>query len=351
MKSEYFLGKIRHSRGVMKLISHLRMFDRSAVAKERQKIISLYEAYGEKMTKEAFGVDRKLIHLWKKRVKERKGLQGLSPGSQAPKNPRRSKIDIRIVEYIRTQREFVPKMSKKKLKPLLDEFCRKESLSAISTATIGRVIKRNHFFFYKAGRVYHNPESKWAKDSLKTRKKARIRHTPKPAGIGYIQMDTVEKIIDGRKWYLYQAIDVKGKSALSLTYKTLNSQNSVDFFKKLVYVLPYKIKVVQTDNGKEFLKDFRAYLERQGVKHLFIYPHSPRINGVVERFNRTLNEDFFEPNLHLIHDQKAYNQKLAEYMIYYNCQRQHESLNNMTPIDYLIQKGGMSNMLWTCTKT
>jgi len=44
MKSEYFLGKIRHSRGVMKLISHLRMFDRSAVAKERQKIISLYEA-------------------------------------------------------------------------------------------------------------------------------------------------------------------------------------------------------------------------------------------------------------------------------------------------------------------
>ncbi|KKP38331.1 MAG: hypothetical protein UR29_C0016G0001, partial [Candidatus Woesebacteria bacterium GW2011_GWC2_33_12] len=32
-----------------------------------------------------------------------------------------------------------------------------------------------------------------------------------------------------------------------------------------------------------------------------------------------------------------------------NCQREHESLNNMTPTNYLIQEGGMSNMLGTYT--
>lgn len=162
-------------------------------------------------------------------------------------------------------------------------------------------------------------------------------------------MDTVEKIINGQRWHMYQAIDVKGKSALSLTYKRLNSKNTVDFFKKFQLILPYKVTTVQTDNGKEFLKEFRKYLQKQNIKHLFIYPRCPRINGVVERFNRTLKEDFIEPNLHLIYNQKQYNKNLAKYMIYYNCQRPHESLNNMTPTTLLIQKGGMSKMLRSYT--
>ncbi len=149
---------------------------------------------------------------------------------------------------------------------------------------------------------------------------------------------------------MYQAIDVKGKSALSLTYKHLNSKNTVDFFKKLELVLPYKITTVQTDNGKEFLKDFRIYLEKQKIKHIFIYPRMSKINGVVERFNRTIQDDFIDPNLHLVYNQKQYNNNLAKYLIYYNLQRPHESLNDMTPIDYLIKQKGMSNMLWTYTK-
>lgn len=114
MKSRCILGKIRHSREVIKLISHLRMFDRSKVAKERQKIISFYDTYGEKATYQAFGVNRKLVYLWRKRIKVRDGLNGLVPHSQAPKNPRRSRIDAMIIEFIRSKREFVPRMSKKK---------------------------------------------------------------------------------------------------------------------------------------------------------------------------------------------------------------------------------------------
>jgi len=164
-------------------------------------------------------------------------------------------------------------------------------------------------------------------------------------------MDTVEKIIDGQKWFMYQAIDVLGKTALSLTYKKCNSKNTVDFSKKFTQMLPYKITTVQTDNGKEFKKEFKKYLSKNKIIHVFTYPRCPKVNGVVERFNRTLKEDFIEPNLHLIYNQKQYNKNLAKYMIYYNCQRPHENLNNMTPTTFLIQKGGMSKMYRARTKT
>jgi len=47
MKSEYVLGKIRHSKEVIKLISHLRRYDQSEVAKERQKIIAFMKLTGK----------------------------------------------------------------------------------------------------------------------------------------------------------------------------------------------------------------------------------------------------------------------------------------------------------------
>lgn len=348
MKSGFILGTIDSPKGVMKLVSHLKLFDTNEVAKERQRIICFYDTYGEKATKEAFNIDRKIIYVWKKRIKKAKSLTGLIPYSTKPKTLRKSVVDSKTINFIKNQREFVPRMSKKKLKPILDEYCKKENLSLISEATIGRIIKRNNFFSDRSGKVYHNPSSKYAQ--RKSQKVRRVNHAPHPTDFGYVQLDTVEKIIDGTRWYMYQAIDVKGKAALSLTYKHLNSQNTVDFIKKFQLILPYKIRIVQTDNGKEFKKYFSKYLEDQNIPHLFTYPKHPKINGVVERFNRTIQEDFIDPNLDLIYDQKAYNLKLSQYLIYYNCQRIHESLNNMTPINFLIQKGGMSNMLGSCTR-
>jgi len=349
MQSEYVMSKIKHSKEVISLINHLRHFDKSEIAKERQRIITFYEHNGEKATKEAFNVDRKIIYVWNRRVKIRKGIQGLVPDSQAPKMPRKSVVNSKIVDFIKAKREFVPRMSKKKLKPLLDEFCLSENIKTISVPTIGRIIKRNNFFFYKQGRMYHNPASKWAQNSVKRKKRERIKHSPKPKDFGHIQIDTVLKVIDGQRWYMYQAIDVKGKSALSLTYKTLNAKNTIDFFKKFTFFLPSQVVIVQTDNGPEFLGDFDEYLKQQNIIHLFTYPRCPKVNGVIERFNRTIQEEFIDPNLHLIYNQPEYNRKLADYLIYYNCQRVHESLNDTTPTNYLIQKGGMSNMLGSYT--
>lgn len=112
--------------------------------------------------------------------------------------------------------------------------------------------------------------------------------------------------------------------------------------KKLIFVAPFPIKSIQTDNGLEFLGEFESYLKRLDITHLFIYPRCPKINGVIERFNRTIQEDFLDQNLHLIHSPKEFSLKLSQYLLFFNSQRVHEALNYMTPLDHLMQKGGMS---------
>lgn len=341
--------RIAPTKGVTNMISHLRRFDVSAVAKERLKILKFYQVYGEVATKEAFGVDRKIIYIWKRRFKRSLGnISSLVPYSTAPKRVRSIQISPEVLSFIKSLRESYPGLGKRKIKPILDDFCEAKNLPIYSEAKIGRIIKFYKLSYQKTGRVYHDPSSGFAKNKAKIRK-LRVRYSPKPTDFGYIQMDTVVRLVDGIKYYFYDAIDTKGKFALSLPYKNLNSINTVDFMKKLTFVAPFKIKTVQTDNGLEFLGAFEAYLERIGIKHLFTYPRCPKINGVVERFNRSLQEEFINQNLYLIHNPQEFSLKLSDYLLFYNQQRVHQALNYMTPLQYLIQKGGMSKMYWSRT--
>jgi transposase InsO family protein len=52
--------------------------------------------------------------------------------------------------------------------------------------------------------------------------------------------------------------------------------------------------------------------------------------------NRTLQDEFINDNIFLLVDDiDAFNRKLMDYLIWYNTQRPHKSLNNLTPIDFL----------------
>jgi transposase InsO family protein len=344
------LGTITHTEGVINMVSSLRRFSQDEVATERLKIINFYDKHGECETKEAFSVGRKTIHVWKKRLSLSQGkLVSLIPTSTKPIKARGMQTDPRVVSFIKSLREAHPRLGKEKIYPLLVSFCKEKGIIPIKESTIGKVIKRNKLFYQKQGKMYHNPASKCAKRT-KT-KRLRIRYAPKHKDLGHIQMDTILRFQDGIKYYLYTAIDTKGKFAFCLPYKTLTSTNTLDFYLKLIQVILYKIKSVQTDNGLEFLGFFDAHLQRQCVPHVFTYPRCPKINGVVERFNRSIQDEFVDSNLHLIHNQKIFSSKLADYLLFYNCVRVHKSLENITPMAYLIQKGVMSNNSVTYTLT
>ena len=332
------------------MLKSMRRFSKDEVAQERLRIIEFYKEYGEKAAIKAFGIKRNTVFVWKKRLKDgRNSLASLIPTSTTPKTQRRMTTNLRIVSEIKQLREKYPRLGKDKIRPILNKYCLKERLTPISTSTIGKVIKRNRFFFQKGGRIYHDPSSKWTKNKAKLRR-TRVRYSPKPTEIGYLEMDTVLRFVDGIKYYFYQAVDVKGKFAFSWMYKHLNSQNTVDFLKKVEYVFPFPIKVIQTDNGLEFLGDFEKYLEKRNIAHVFIYPRCCKINGVVERFNRTVQENFIDNNLDIIHSPKMFLEKLIDYLLFYNTERVHEAHGNQkSPMDYLISEGGMSKMSATHT--
>ncbi|EKD62765.1 MAG: integrase catalytic region [uncultured bacterium] len=290
-------------KGVMRMVPSLRKFDSSEVAKKRMEMIRFYDAHGEAITKQAFGVDRKVISRWKQRLKNGEGsLSSLVPKSTRPHQTRQPATKAQIVEFIREQRKKHFRLGKDKIKIFLDRFCREKSIPTISVSTIVNVIKRNKFFFQKASKTYHDPASKWAQNQVKKKKRLRVKHSPKPIDWGYINSDSVERVTDGIKEYFISAIDVKMKFALTLNYKRLTSQNMTDFYHRFKDLYPGKVRVWQSDNGSENLGSFDEQLKKDGVPHCFIYPRCPQIDTYIERYNRTIQDEFIYPNLDAIHD-------------------------------------------------
>lgn len=235
-------GRIKGAKGVMSMIYSLRRFSQSEVAQQRMKIIKFYQQYGEKATKEAFGADRKVVSRWCQRLKDSGGKQeSLAPYSTRPHYLREGQTDPQIVAFIREQREKHYRIGKEKLKVMLDKYCWEKEISSVSSSTIGNIIKRNHFFFQKEGRIYHNPSSGWARNKTKKRKRLRAKHSPKSDYPGYIVSDAVERITDGIKDYFISAIDAKGKFALTLNYQRLTSKNMKDFYFRFKDTYPGEI--------------------------------------------------------------------------------------------------------------
>ncbi len=155
--------------------------------------------------------------------------------------------------------------------------------------------------------------------------------------------------LDRLKVYFYSAIDIKGKAAISLPYSHCASRNAMDFFQRLQQVYPLPIRDVQTDNGAEFLGEFDEYLQEQRIPHRFSYPRCPRINGCVERYQRTLSEEFIEVHEDSIREPQEFLRHLGEYLVFYNSERIHHALGKQTPLGYLLSQKQMSKMSVTHT--
>jgi transposase InsO family protein len=54
------------------------------------------------------------------------------------------------------------------------------------------------------------------------------------------------------------------------------------------------VHVVQTYNGGEFQSQFHWHLESRDVRHRYIRPRTPRLNGKVERSHRVDDQEFYQ---------------------------------------------------------
>lgn len=104
------------------------------------------------------------------------------------------------------------------------------------------------------------------------------------------------------RYYQITAIDEYSRKRYMELVKENSNYTTSEFLKRLEKNLGFKIKLVQTDNGFEFVNDkdvtnkktrFEKYLEKLDIKHKRIRPYSPWQNGIVERSHKIDNELFY----------------------------------------------------------
>jgi len=114
------------------------------------------------------------------------------------------------------------------------------------------------------------------------------------------------------------------------------------------YSLTSKVR----DQGWGSINRFEQIIAKQGIVHFFTYPRYPKQNGVIERFNRTLQEEFVDQYAYLLEEPepKAFNDKLIDYLLFYDTQRPHNTLNNQEPMKVVVDYLKKSNRYGTDTK-
>lgn len=154
-------------------------------------------------------------------------------------------------------------------------------------------------------------------------------------------MKFLERIPGTRKrFYQFTAIDDCTRIRVLKIYDACNQKTAIQFIDEVIRRLPFRVHVVQTDNGAEFQSKFRWHLQDRDVRHVYIRPRTPRLNGKVERSHRIDDEEFYQvledsavrESIHL------FNKKLREWEDYYNFDRPHGALDGQTPYERLLEK-------------
>jgi transposase InsO family protein len=90
-------------------------------------------------------------------------------------------------------------------------------------------------------------------------------------------------------------------------------------------------QAVMSDNAKVYgSRRFQAALKAAGARHILTPPYTPRWNGKVERFIRTLQEEWAYAHTWQSSSDRA--RALRSYVRYYNRRRPHSSLGDRPPI-------------------
>ena len=236
------------------------------------------------------------------------------------------RVDYRITEFIREFREQHGNIDRRKIKIMLDAYCTEFNITPISTSLIGKIIRRKHFFS-------HIPAPK-RKRLLFSRQ--RTKRSPKVTKSGYLELDSITVYVNNQRFLFITVMDVYTKIAWARLVPSLSAKQATLTLETFIARTQYTIHTVQTDNGSEFLGTFHTYLETKQIKHIFSYPRSPRVNGYIERFNRTIQEEFILRCDEVYYaDESIIITKLNQYLDWYNTKRPHMALNYLSPQQFV----------------
>ncbi len=122
---------------------------------------------------------------------------------------------------------------------------------------------------------------------------------------GHIHMDVKYLTkLEGKRSYLYVAIDRLTRYVYAEILYNLEPSTAADFVERFVGHFPYEVIKIITDNGFEWTDRCWGFVKqkatgkhpvdliciRHGINHKLTKIRRPQTNGMVERFNRRVNE-------------------------------------------------------------
>ena len=270
-----------------------------------------------------YGISRPTFYKWRNRYAEH-GEDGLRDRSSRPRHsPRETDADVvGKILYLRQSYHFGP------LKIAM--YLHRYHDISISDSGVWRILKRLGVNRLPASQRYRPHERRW-------------KRYEKPLPGHQVQVDVkfiepIEGVTD-RRYYQYTAIDDCTRLRVLQIFPRSNQKTAIAFVDYLLARLPFPVEAIQTDNGSEFQSGFHWHLLDRGIRHAYITPATPRLNGKVERSHRIDAEEFYRRLEGLvIDDSELFNDRLREWEDFYNFDRPHGSLGGQTPYERLRQK-------------
>lgn len=342
-------NKFRHTKGFISGWERMLRFRHMITekAKRRIRILAFWEKHGNEATEEAFKVSGRTLFRWQAALKKSGGkLEGLNAISTAPKRRRTRNVSPGLPDRMITLRREHPRLGKDKLRVILVQ----EGYTS-SVSTIGRILSD----LKKQGRIsvptplsFKGHTGTFTERAFKRKKKLR-----RPQGYRVLEVDTVVRFIDGVKRYILTGVDTERRTAFAACYTNHGSASAADFLRKAAVALPDCPTAIQTDNGSEFALHFERACREHRLTHFHTYPRSPKMNAHVERFNRTLDEEFLRFNRALLRDDvRLFNERLVDWLLWYNGERPHYALGQVAPFRFMMLSlpVGECQMWWTYTR-
>ena len=298
----------------------------TAQAKVRQKWFEFYFSHNRNasLTCRHFGISRKTFYKWLDRY-DSEGLEGLGDRSRAPCRKRKKMIDLEAERRIINLRKKYIRYGK-------------EKLAVIYQKVYGEKVSRWHIqCTIEDHELYYHPinhEKEMHRRRLGQKKKRITQLERKEKKGFFFQLDTKVMWWNSQKRYIFTAVEKDYKLAYAWMHTSASSLKAADFLARLNHLVDSKIELLQTDNGSEFAKNFEKACQVLKIDHYFSRVKTPKDNAGVERFHRTLKDEFIQLG-NFSPFPEVFNPLLTEWLIEYNFNRPHQSLGYVSPVELL----------------